>query len=1301
MNGVAGFDNTDSEVQGELRSHREARLRLDVEVDALRRELARAREEKADLRAHARELALSQANAIGALRADAAQAQAQASTLAAQLEYTRAANEMEVGRELQRLRADQVSLAESLRELQSRTAAALAGIPRGKPLLGAPAGLPSECAHDYLILSTSALMDPSWYLARNADVAMAGMDPVLHYLTDGWREGRSPGPAFDGEAYLAANPDVKTAGLNPLVHFQQFGPAELRALMPRLVPAVSVADPVAGALTVAPTPLRRTWFYVGDLIEWLNDHAHFTGVGRVTTELLFAFMLETDDDVGLCVATGSGLCAVSDASFLDDAGKRIGRPSTAAKSRLISKIVQGSDQVAAGDHVIFTGVVWTDFYSQMFKHLSENTITYSLLIHDIIPLQSPEELDNPEKITFSDWLTISLETALTIFVSNHVVAEDISRWAVANRVNRRAVIAPIRFGYRRIGGEAQKHSPITNGVDLSNFALCVGTIDRRKNQQRLVEAWRMLLEEYGPQACPQLVFVGRDDLELGKTADVKTLQHANKVLILTGRSDAELSTLFDACAFTVFPSLWEGYGLPVAESLAHGKLCICSDLPAIRTHAGDLAWYFDPQSISSMQKELSRAIRSPGDVSAANLEIASAYVPGSWDEALFEMLRTIREVTQNPHPGPQPRTPAEYAGDIAARSSHVLARAAEWCVNLDPNVSVVIVNWNAANLSRDCIRQLWSATEGVTYEILIADNGSREEEIEPLRHLGKGVRTIEIGCNRFFGEANNIAAEQAKGRFLCFLNGDAFVQPGWLKVLCGAFDRHPRAGASGPVFLYPDGRVQEAGGFVNEEGFPTRGARGDAHVAPGARDAVVDYISAATLVVERDLFVSVGGFDLAYEPAYYEDTDFCFKLKAAGRDVVLRPDAKVVHIEGAAANGDPDAELRRKHLGDLNRAKFAARWREYLRTRDADTLVHQRGLVSKPLSHGRSKARRAIVFTPEPLTPGGGERYLLTLASVLLHQYDVTLVTPHPYSRIRILDLATTFGLNLDNLSLSVAANVEWDAVDLQVTMGNYVVPPVHGRALTNLYHCQFPFPLPSPITPAQRMTLLTYDEVVVNSRYTALHFEASLHGLQLAEIPVRIIAPPSRLIDLGKKAQDPIRVLSVGRFFQGGHSKLQHKLISVFKRLLQTSKLPLDLHLAGSSHPAPENMDYLSELIESAKGYPIWFHVNASDEEIKVLYQTSTLYWHAAGLGKDLIAAPWAAEHFGISIVEAMSSGSIPFALASGGAREVIRHGIDGFLYDSEEALLKLSFRYQECLSSILRELPHYRRGTHRSHDE
>src|SRR5206468_2751084 len=105
----------------------------------------------------------------------------------------------------------------------------------------------------------------------------------------------------------------------------------------------------------------------------------------------------------------------------------------------------------------------------------------------------------------------------------------------------------------------------------------------------------------------------------------------------------------------------------------------------------------------------------------------------------------------------------------------------------------------------------WANTIGVRYEIIIADNGSDPGELSSLVALGTGVRLLKLGVNRFFGEANNIAAEHAKGRYLCLLNNDAFGQPGWLQQLVNCMQAHPHAGAVGPLFLFPDGTVQEAG----------------------------------------------------------------------------------------------------------------------------------------------------------------------------------------------------------------------------------------------------------------------------------------------------------------------------------------------------------------------------------------------------------------------------------------------------------------------------------------------------------
>ena len=107
--------------------------------------------------------------------------------------------------------------------------------------------------------------------------------------------------------------------------------------------------------------------------------------------------------------------------------------------------------------------------------------------------------------------------------------------------------------------------------------------------------------------------------------------------------------------------------------------------------------------------------------------------------------------------------------------------------------------------------RFWGNTDEAKYEIVVVDNGSSQHDLDGLRHLGDGVRLITLGCNRFFGEANNIAAEAARGRYLCFLNNDAFVQPGWMRPLIDPLAADPAIGATGPL-SFPRRKGSRGGG---------------------------------------------------------------------------------------------------------------------------------------------------------------------------------------------------------------------------------------------------------------------------------------------------------------------------------------------------------------------------------------------------------------------------------------------------------------------------------------------------------
>ena len=317
--------------------------------------------------------------------------------------------------------------------------------------------------------------------------------------------------------------------------------------------------------------------------------------------------------------------------------------------------------------------------------------------------------------------------------------------------------------------------------------------------------------------------------------------------------------------------------------------------------------------------------------------------------------------------------------------------------------------------------------------------------------------------------------------------------------------------------------------------------------------------------------------------------------------------------------------------------------------------------------------KTAAIYTPYALTPGGGERYLLTLASVLARDYLVTVVTPHAYSLLRLRNLGQEFDMDFSRLRIATEADfAEGPPADLMVTVGNHVIPHVPACGKVNIFVCQFPFRMAERPNGTDRALLGNYDRVVVYSQYAATHFDAALSALQLPPLTLRVVNPP--VPQIVRNCAKRRTILSVGRFFVGGHSKRQNVLISAFKSICDEFDEPVELHLAGSSTPAAEHMDYLASLKASAKGYPIHFHVNCSSHELRRLYREAFAYWHGTGIGADLTAEPERAEHFGISIVEAMSAQAIPFALNSGGPREIIVDGENGFLFDSVETMVRLT---------------------------
>lgn len=241
-----------------------------------------------------------------------------------------------------------------------------------------------------------------------------------------------------------------------------------------------------------------------------------------------------------------------------------------------------------------------------------------------------------------------------------------------------------------------------------------------------------------------------------------------------------------------------------------------------------------------------------------------------------------------------------------------------------PRATIVIPVYNHFAHTLGCLRAIAAHPPAAAIEIVVVDDGSSDDTPNCLAQVA-GLRYHRRAENGGFIAACNDGAALARGEFLVFLNNDTLPQPGWLDRLLETFDAHPGTGLVGAQLVYPDGRLQEAGGRVFADGNASNRGRFESPNHPRyAFLSEVDYCSGAAIAVPRRLFEQLGGFDRRYSPAYYEDTDLAFAVRASGLKVLYQPGARVVHLEGVTAGTDPQQGVKAYQV--RNRRVFADKW---------------------------------------------------------------------------------------------------------------------------------------------------------------------------------------------------------------------------------------------------------------------------------------------------------------------------------------------------------------------------------------
>ncbi len=252
--------------------------------------------------------------------------------------------------------------------------------------------------------------------------------------------------------------------------------------------------------------------------------------------------------------------------------------------------------------------------------------------------------------------------------------------------------------------------------------------------------------------------------------------------------------------------------------------------------------------------------------------------------------------------------------------------------------SIIVPVHNQIEITEACLTTL-SETLPASFdtEIIVVNDASTDANARRLDELAARDPRIRVlhndantGLARGFLASANRAAAEAHGDLLIFLNNDTILLPGWFGALVQTFRDHPDAGVVGGRLLFPDGRLQEAGGMVFSDGAAGHFGRDDYNIADEAYMELraADYCSGALLATRKRLFQQLGGFDPQYGFGYYEDTDYCFRVRRLGYRVYYQPQSTIVHIEGASARSDPKLGIKRYQV--INQAIFAERWKDEL-----------------------------------------------------------------------------------------------------------------------------------------------------------------------------------------------------------------------------------------------------------------------------------------------------------------------------------------------------------------------------------
>jgi glycosyltransferase involved in cell wall biosynthesis len=408
---------------------------------------------------------------------------------------------------------------------------------------------------------------------------------------------------------------------------------------------------------------------VTDVLDYFNGARAPTGIQRVQIGIVNRAIAEgAPEGLSLSFAAYSGadlswhvvdaadfarVCALSASGFETEDPEWITARDTLARKVSVAPVLG----FAPGAMLVNLGNSWgfADYFRALRTIQREYGVRYLPFVHDCVPLIVPEHCLQDTVQLYSRWFGGMALHAHGVLCNSENTLRDVQQ-------HLQDLLPGLDLPGHVVRLDADPRAVSTAGLPETTlpalrvlrpreeFALFVSTIESRKNHLLVFNAWLQLLRKHGPAKVPRLVCVGR--LGWHSEAALALLQNAPElqrhVVLMSKISDQELDALYERCAFTVYNSHYEGWGLPITEALSHGKIVVTARHSALTEAGGEAAIYFTPQSQPDLQDKLEQVIFDRDFRAAQEAIVREKGQPRSWSAVKEQALTAVLDMARQP-----------------------------------------------------------------------------------------------------------------------------------------------------------------------------------------------------------------------------------------------------------------------------------------------------------------------------------------------------------------------------------------------------------------------------------------------------------------------------------------------------------------------------------------------------------------------------------------------------------------------------------------------------------------------------